>query len=225
MLKMKTIAIIPARGGSQRLPQKNIKLLSGIPLLAHSIIYAQKNSDIIDEIYVSTDDESIKKVALEYGAKVIVRPANISGDFEPTVSALKHILQNIDQDTENIVLLQPTNPVRPENLLKEAFTIYQKESYSSLFSVSRNHQKFGKIEDQKFIPYNYKIGQRSQDLEPLYFENGLLYITNAALIMDNVIVSENAFPFEIDHIFAHVDIDTQEDFDYAQYLYHKHIKP
>lgn len=222
---MKTIAIIPARGGSQRLPQKNIKLLGGIPLLAHSIIYAQKNSDIIDEIYVSTDDESIKKVALEYGAKVIVRPANISGDFEPTVSALKHILQNIDQDTENIVLLQPTNPVRPENLLKEAFTIYQKESHSSLFSVSRNHQKFGKIEDQKFIPYNYKIGQRSQDLEPLYFENGLLYITNAALIMDNVIVSENAFPFEIDHIFAHVDIDTQEDFDYAQYLYHKHIKP
>lgn len=222
---MKTIAIIPARGGSKRLPQKNIKLLGGIPTIAHSIIYAQENSNIIDEIYVSTDDDSIKKVALQFGAKVIDRPANISGDYEPTVSALKHVLQNIGHEVENVVLLQPTNPVRPENLLKQAFEIYKKESCSSLFTVSRNHKKFGKITDKKFIPFNYKIGQRSQDMEPLYFENGLLYITNAALIIDNIIISENAFPFEIDHIFANVDIDTQDDFDYAQYLYHKHIKP
>jgi len=222
---MKTIAIIPARGGSKRLPQKNIKLVGGIPLLAHSIIYAKLNSDLIDEIYVSTDDASIKKIALQFGAKVIDRPANISGDYEPTVFALKHVLQNIGHDVENVVLLQPTNPVRPENLLKQAFEIFKKESCSSLFTVSRNHKKFGKITDKKFIPFNYKIGQRSQDMEPLYFENGLLYITNAALIIDNIIISENAFPFEIDHIFANVDIDTQEDFDYAQYLYHKHIKP
>lgn len=222
---MKTIAIIPARGGSKRLPQKNIKLVGGIPLLAHSIIYAKLNSDLIDEIYVSTDDASIKKIALQFGAKVIDRPANISGDYEPTVSALKHVLQNIGHEVENVVLLQPTNPVRPENLLKQAFEIYKKESCSSLFTVSRNHKKFGKITDKKFIPFNYKIGQRSQDMEPLYFENGLLYITNAALIIDNIIISENAFPFEIDHIFANVDIDTQDDFDYAQYLYHKHIKP
>ena len=59
---MKTIAIIPARGGSKRLPQKNIKLLGGIPLLAHSILYARANNKIIDEVYVSTDDENIKKL-------------------------------------------------------------------------------------------------------------------------------------------------------------------
>jgi len=222
---MKTIAIIPARGGSKRLPQKNIKLLGGIPMIAHSIIYAQENSNIIDEIYVSTDDDSIKKVALQFGAKVIDRPANISGDYEPTVSALKHVLKNIGHEVENVVLLQPTNPVRPENLLKEAFEMYQKQKSDSLFTVSRNYKKFGKITEQKFIPYNYEIGQRSQDLDPLYFENGLLYITKAALVFNDIIISENAFPFEIDHIFANVDIDTQDDFDYAQYLYHKHIKP
>lgn len=222
---MKNIAIIPARGGSKRLPEKNIKLLDGYPLLSFSILYAQANSAIIDEIYVSTDDENIKKVALDFGVKVIDRPANISGDFEPTVSALKHVLQSIDSDVENVILLQATNPIRPENLLKETFEIYEKENCNSLFTVSRNHKKFGKIIDQKFIPYNYKIGQRSQDIEPLYFENGLLYITKAALIMENIIISEDAFPFEIDHIFANVDIDTQEDFDYAKYLYHKHIKP
>ncbi|BFM42275.1 acylneuraminate cytidylyltransferase family protein [Flavobacterium sp. CFS9] len=222
---MKTIVIIPARGGSKRLPQKNIKLLGGIPLLAHSIMYAKNNSAIIDEIYVSTDDESIKEVALEYGAKVIDRPADISGDHEATASALKHVLQNIDHEVGNVVLLQPTNPVRPESLLKEAFEIYQKEACDSLFTVSRNYKKFGKITNQKFIPYNYKIGQRSQDIEPLYFENGLLYITRSTLILENIVISENAFPFKIDHIFANVDIDTQEDFDYATFLYHKHINP
>lgn len=221
---MKNIAIIPARGGSKRLPEKNIKLLNGFPLLSFSILYAQANTQIIDEVYVSTDNDNIKKIALQYGAKVIDRPENLSGDLEPTVSALKHVLQNIDYEVDNVILLQATNPIRPENLLKEAFEIYQKESCKSLFTVSRNHQKLGKITDQKFIPYNYKIGQRSQDLEPLYFENGLLYITKAALIKENIIISEDAFPFEIDHIFARIDIDTQQDFDYAQYLYQKHIK-
>jgi len=222
---MKNIAIIPARGGSKRLPQKNIKLLDGFPLLSFSILFAQVNSEIIDEIYVSTDDEDIKNIALKYGAKVIDRPKDLSGDLEPTVSALKHVLQSIDSEVDNVILLQATNPIRPKNLLKEAFEVYQKENSNSLFTVSRNHKKFGKITDQKFIPYNYKIGQRSQDIEPLYFENGLLYITKASLIREDIIISEDAFPFEIDHIFASVDIDTQEDFDYAKYLYHKHIKP
>ncbi len=216
---MKTIVIIPARGGSKRLPQKNIKLLEGIPLLVYSVLYAQANSECIDEIYVSTDNEEIKKIALQFGAKVIDRFASISGDAEPTVSALKHVLESINLvDIENVVLLQPTNPLRPENLLKEAFKIYHERNADSLFTVSRNHQKFGKIINNKFQPFNYEIGQRSQDLEPLFFENGLLYISKAKLILEDKIISDNAFPFEVNHIFANVDIDTQEDFDYAEYL-------
>lgn len=216
---MKTIAIIPARGGSKRLPEKNIRLLADFPLIAHSILYAKQNSAIIDEIYVSTNDEQIKKVALEYGAQVIDRPEELSGDLEPTISALKHVLETIEEDVENIVLLQPTNPLRPENLLKEAFDFYLKGNHDSLFTVSRNHQKFGKIIENKFMPFNYEIGQRSQDLEPLFFENGLLYITKSEKISNNIIISKDAFPFEINHIFASVDIDTQEDFDYAEYLF------
>lgn len=216
---MKTIAIIPARGGSKRLPQKNTKLLADIPLLAHSIVYAKKNNQIIDEIYVSTDDKEIKQIALEYGAKVIDRPKSLSGDLEPTVTALKHVLGSVEGDVENVILLQPTNPLRPENLLKDAFDLYLKGNHNSLFTVSRNHQKFGKINEGKFVPFNYEIGQRSQDLEPLFFENGLLYITKSEKILNDIIISEDAFPFEINHIFASIDIDTQEDFDYAQYLY------
>ena len=211
-----TIAIIPARGGSKRLPNKNLMLLNGIPLLAHSILFAQKHS-FIDAVYVTTDDANIKNCALEYGAFVIDRPEALSGDFEPTISALKHVLEQI-APVENIILLQPTNPLRPENLLNEAFDIFNKNNCESLFTVSPNHQKLGKILNYNFIPYNYQIGQRSQDLELLFYENGLLYITKSKLISDNIIISENAFPLIVNHIFGTVDIDTQDDFDYANYI-------
>ena len=219
---MKTIAIIPARGNSKRLPGKNIKFLGGIPLLAHSILYAQQFS-FIDEIYVTTDNLEIKNVALQFGAKVMDRPTEISGDFEPTVSALKHVLQSLSKDVENVILLQSTNPLRPTHLLEEAFQLYLNSNVDSLFTVSRNYDKLGKIVNDKFEPFNYKIGQRSQDLEPLFFENGLLYISKANLIKNDVIISENAIPLDVNHIFSQVDIDTQEDFDYAEYLYQKHI--
>lgn len=220
---MKNIVIIPARGGSKRLPNKNILLLDGIPLIAHSILYALKNSDIIDGIFVSTDDEKIKEIALEFGAEVIDRPASLSGDLEPTVSALKHVIEFInDSEIENIILLQPTTPMRPENLLKMAFLFYAKNKCDSLFTVSENHQKLGKIDDNKFIPFNYKIGQRSQDLEPLYFENGLLYITKVNAVLEDWIITKNAFPFQVNHIFANIDIDTKEDFDYAEFVSKRH---
>jgi N-acylneuraminate cytidylyltransferase len=136
---------------------------------------------------------------------------------------LKHVLEIIERDVDHLILLQATNPLRPQELLKDAFEVYQKGDYDSLFTVSRNHQKLGKIVDDKFCPFNYAIGQRSQDLEPLYFENGLLYISKVSLILDNIIISENAFPLEVNHIFATVDIDTQDDLDYAEYLYQKLI--
>ncbi|MFV8358231.1 cytidylyltransferase domain-containing protein [Flavobacterium sp. XS1P32] len=220
-MKSKTIAIIPARGGSKRLPNKNRLLLGDYPLLVHSILYAQANIDIIDAVYVSTDDSTIKAIALAFGAQVIDRPALLSGDLEPTLTILQHVLQSIHEGVENVIVLQPTNPLRPPNLLNECFEKFQNEKVDSLFTVTQNQQKFGEIKSGIFIPFNYEIGQRSQDLKPLYFENGLLYITKATLILDNNIISEKAFPYLVNHIFAQVDIDTQEDFDYAEYLIKK----
>ncbi|WP_297868049.1 acylneuraminate cytidylyltransferase family protein [uncultured Flavobacterium sp.] len=217
---MKTIAIIPARGGSKRLPGKNTKLLGEIPLLAHSILYA-KQHNFIDAVYVSTDDDVIKEIALQYGAIVIDRPQALSGDLEPTVSALKHVLESIDEIIENVILLQATNPLRPQNLLQNAFAIFQEQQTNSLFTVSRSHHKLGKIINNRFIPYNYEVGQRSQDLEPLYYENGLLYISKSSAILNNEIITKEAFPLEVNHPFANVDIDTHEDFDYAEYLLNK----
>jgi len=218
---VKNIAIIPARGGSKRLPNKNRMLLNDIPLIAHSIIFAQKNSSIVDEVYVSTDDDKIKEIALYYGAKVIERPAEISGDNEPTVSALKHVLQNVKLDIDNVILLQATNPIRGKSLLKDCFEKYLSSNADSLFTISKNSYKLGKIQEGKFIPFNYTVGQRSQDLESLYYENGLLYISKKQLIMDNIIISENAIPYEISGDFPIIDIDEQADFEYATYLINK----
>ncbi|WNH09638.1 cytidylyltransferase domain-containing protein [Thalassobellus suaedae] len=218
---MKTIAIIPARGNSKRLPNKNIKLLDGLPLLVHSINYA-KQFDFIDAIYVTTDDDEIKAIALQHEVFVVDRPKHLSGDFEPTVTALKYVLEFIDEDVENVVLLQPTNPLRPKDLLTEAFQLYIKNNCDSLFTVSQNHQKFGTIKNDIFKPFNYKVGQRSQDLEPLYFENGLLYFTKSKCILSNEIITKNAFPLIINHPFASIDIDTQEDFYLAEFMINKY---
>lgn len=215
---MKNIAIIPARGGSKRLPNKNILNLDEIPLLVHSIKYAQVNNANIDAVYVSTNDEKIKEISLHYGAQVIDRPDTISGDLEPTITTIQHALSVLGSTIENVILLQPTNPLRPENLLKECFEKFENTNCDSLFTVSSNHHKLGKIVEEKFIPFNYEIGQRSQDLDPLYFENGLLYITKASCILNGNIISKNALPYLVDHVFSKVDIDTQEDFDYAEFL-------
>ncbi len=218
----KTIAIIPARGNSKRLKDKNTLSLNKIPLVAHSIIYAKKNSNIISDIYVTTDDPKIKKIALEYGVNVIDRPTELSGDFEPTISALQHALSTMEQEITNVILLQPTNPLRPENLIQDCFEVFERLKLSSLFTVSQNHYKLGKIRDDKFFPFNYKVGQRSQDMEALHFENGLLYIVSAKKILEGEIITGDSFPFILDHIFANVDIDHQEDLEYAQYIIQKY---
>jgi len=219
LITMKTIAIIPARGGSKRLPNKNSLLLGGIPMIAHSIHFAKDNH--INKIVVSTDDASIKETALQYGAEVIDRPIALATDISPTMDTLKHVMKNVEGHYDYVVVVQPTNPLRPKNLMQEALKRMKEGNFDSLMTVSRNEQKFGKITNNIFVPFNYSIGQRSQDLEPLYYENGLLYIVKTALILEGKLLGEHHLPFIVNHPYAKVDIDTQEDFDYAEYLLQK----
>ena len=209
------VAIIPARGGSKRLPQKNILPLGDLPLIAHSIVYAKTNG--IEKVIVTTDDATIKAVALEYGAQVIDRPAYLATDTSPTIDALKHVVVSLPEMYEDVILLQPTNPLRPKHLLKDAYQIYQQNNNDSLFTVTQNHHKLGKIHQHKFEPFNYTMGQRSQDLEPLYYENGLLYIAKRQLILESKLIGTHMHAYIVTHPFAKVDIDTQEDFDLAKF--------
>lgn len=175
-------------------------------------------------MYVCTNDDQVRQVASAYEVTILDRPDSISGDHEPTVSVLQHVLKSLDDTPENVILLQPTNPLRPESLLSDCLSVYLDRHCDSLFTVSRDHHKLGKIQDNCFLPFNYRFGQRSQDLEPLYFENGLLYISKASLIKTGKITGEDAFPFVTDSIFGRVDIDTQEDLDYAAFVWQHHEK-
>lgn len=219
----KIICIIPARGQSKRLPGKNIIDFFGKPLIAHSIITAKK-SKYIQEIFVTTDDEEIANISISYGAKVIKRPRNISTDFSTTFSAIKHALDQEEIKELNplaILMLQPTSPLRPLNLLEEGIVSFLKsiDEVDSLISVSLNTNKIGKIENDGFIPLSYAVGQRSQDLEPTYFENGLLYILKVDVILNKGnLFGGNIKTLIINSPYSDVDIDTREDLDWAKFI-------
>ncbi|WP_295181342.1 acylneuraminate cytidylyltransferase family protein [uncultured Christiangramia sp.] len=216
--KHKTLAIIPARKNSKRFPGKNHKTLGSIPLFMHSINYAKNNSEFIDEIIISTDDPVIFDTAENENVRLIKRPDNLGKDTTSTLEVLVHVLEDIGEKYDNVILLQPTNPLRPLDLLKHCWQLYTQKNLDSLFTVSSTFKKFGKIKNDNFEPFNYKFGHRSQDLEPLYYENGLLYIAKAEMIRNGKLMDGNSFPYIVDHPFAEVDIDEQVDFDYAEFL-------
>lgn len=215
----KYLIIIPARANSQRLPGKNMKLLDGIPLIAHSINYAQECG--IENIVVTSNDYDVLAYAKNNQVEAIERPNALAGNEEPVITALQHAIDQIGQDFKAVVLLQPTNPLRPKNLLAEAIEIFEKENIDSFMTVSKLEKKLGKITNHQFQPYNYTMGQRSQDLEPLFFENGLLYIFTPKLLQEGKLIGDNNYAMVVEHPFAEIDIDTQEDFDKAE-LYLKH---
>lgn len=223
---MKYITIIPARGGSKRFPGKNIHPFVGLPLIAHSI-RCSLQCDKVCHTFVSTDDDQIKQVSLQYGAEVIDRPAELGSDYATSADVMKNAVEQLLSrgiEFDYVLLLQATNPLRPTALLDEAIKIIEETKVDSLMTVNRSELKLGRIVDCHFQPWNYHYGQRSQDLEPLYYENGLLYISSKDLLMQGKIVSENMYPMVVDHIFGEVDIDTREDMEYAEFIAKRYAK-
>jgi len=217
---MKFIISIPARGGSKRLPHKNILPLAGKPLILHTIDYAKHECPDIP-IYVSTDDSEIEKISQTAGVNVIKRPKELSGDFVSTSAVLQHVHNCvIDErfDYDYMILLQCTNPLRPSGMITDAIQKIVNDDRKSLVGITPTIQKLGKIVKNQFVPWNYIFGQRSQDMEPLYYENGLLYISHKSLIAEGKIIDGNPFPYIIDSLYAKVDIDTKDDFDLAEHL-------
>lgn len=217
---MRFIIVIPARGGSKRLPRKNILPLAGKPLIAHSIEYALRDFAPGD-IYVSTDAPEIMQAVEPYGVRVVERPESLSGDFTPTADVLQHVSREMQKDGDTydyMILLQCTNPLRPQGMLRHAMNELLHSGRKCLVGVSPSYRKLGKIVENRFVPWNYRFGQRSQDMEPLYYENGLVYITHRSLIDECRIIDDNPFPYIIDHPYAQIDIDTPEDFAYAKYI-------
>jgi N-acylneuraminate cytidylyltransferase len=220
---MKYIVLIPARGGSQRLPRKNLLPLAGKPLIAYSIDYAKQNGI---PVYVSTDDPEIKEISIRCGANVIDRPAELATNAATTAMVLKHAteyLLNNGVDFDYVILLQATNPLRPKDMLREAMAIVETEKPNSLMGVNPILRKQGRIIDNRYVPINYKFGQRSQDMETWYYENGLIYFTSKEKCLEGVVMTPDARPFIVDHIFGKIDIDAFDDFQMAEYFMSKYM--
>jgi N-acylneuraminate cytidylyltransferase len=180
---MKTVAFIPARGGSKGIPNKNLLELDGLPLVAHSILQAKK-SELVSDVYVSSDSKEILDVSKNFGAKVIERPAEISGDLATTESSILHFLENVT-GIDLIVLLQPTSPLREPSDIDNAIKMTISRKYDSLFSAVELGDMFIWHQSKKLksINYDHKSRKRRQDIKEEYFiENGSIYVFTKNLI-------------------------------------------
>jgi len=224
MKNKKILTIIPARGGSKGVPDKNIKLIGELPLIAHSILYAQK-SKYVDTILVSSDSDEILDIASKYKATTLKRPFDISGDNATTESAISHALNEISEKPDIIILLQPTSPLRPNGSLDQSLDIFINGCYDSLLSISPTHNFFWKISNKNIIPqYDYNKRPRRQDMKVediSYKENGSLYIFS----YNHFQKTNNRLGGKIGHIIFDekygLEIDTQMDFEIVEKLFNK----
>ena len=178
---MVNIAIIAARGGSKGIPKKNLIRISGLPLIAWSILQAKK-SKLINSVWVTSDSNEILDIANKYGAFGIKRPKRISGDKASSESAWEHAINYVTSKKikiDNIIALQPTSPVRESSDIDSAIIYFQKKKLDSLLSVTEIEDFFvweNKKNKPSPVNYDYKNRSRRQSIEKKFLENGSFYI-------------------------------------------------
>jgi CMP-N-acetylneuraminic acid synthetase len=224
---MRYLAVIPARGGSKRIPNKNLITLAGKPLIQHTI-EAAILSKKIEKIIVSTDDIQILNYCKKFNIpEVSLRPKELSRDDSPMTDVFKHIL-DLNIKFDNLVLLQPTSPFRNSKHIESAIDLFESENADTLTSVinSENHPYYQwTIKGQKFKPF-FSIEHQSiprQNLPPALIENGAIYIINKKLVKEGKIYGEIIIPFEMDNI-SSIDIDTTDDLLWAEFIFTKSNK-
>lgn len=224
--KKESIAIIPARGGSKRIPKKNIKLFYGKPLIAYSIEVALK-SNLFDKVIVSTDDDEIAKIAVEYGAIIpFIRPIMLSDDFTGTGAVINHALEYLKEQGENydfVCTIYATAPFLDEKYLIEGFNKLKNSNAKNAFSCTSMPfpilRTFKITDDERcemFWPENFS--KRSQDLEEAYQDAGQFYWTNLNIKSNKIIFSKESIPIILPRFLVQ-DIDTLEDWEMAEIMY------
>lgn len=224
---MRILALIPARGGSKRLPGKNIKLLGGKPLINWTID-AAKGIPEICEILMSTDAPEIALVAKKAGANVPwLRPEVLSTDQATSVDVALHALDWYEAENgviDGLLLLQPTSPFRTQVTLKHGIELFRSNGYRTVIGVSpvRDHPLLTfKMKDGYLVPFveHHGFGIRSQDLEPALVVNGGFYlISPVELRKSKSFVSIELIPLVSESLIEGLDIDTKFEFELAEHL-------
>ena len=221
---MRILALITARGGSKRLPGKNIRLLGGKPLIVWSIDVAKDIPEICD-ILVSTDDQTIASVCKDADALVPwLRPAELSSDTASSVDAALHALDWYEAEkgaVDGILLLQPTSPFRTQTTILQGIELFRKNDHQPILGVSPTHAHpmwALKMDGDCLVPFmqEHGLGMRSQDLPPVYVVNGSFYLISPSELRENKsFVGKKTIPLIIASPLEALDIDTEWDFKMA----------
>lgn len=222
---MNSVCIIPARGGSKRIPRKNIKEFCGKPIVAYSI-EAALGSGLFDEVMVSTDDEEIAKVARRYGASVpFMRSAETSGDYATATDALNEVLEryeNCGAKPEWLCCLYATAPFVTSKKLCAAYAMFDPRGSDCLCAVAEFGfpplRAFCREGDRLVYRFPQYAKLRSQDLEPLYQDAGQFYYYGKRAISGSRIHPTSFVGYEIPQIEVQ-DIDTVSDWEVAELKY------
>ncbi len=219
------LAVIPARGGSKRLPRKNVLDLAGKPLIAWTIQEAL-NCKYIDQVIVSTDDKEISDISKEYGADVpFFRPSELATDEAKTVDVVLHLLDELEKVGERydyIILLQPTSPLRTAQNIDESVELLQMKNSDAVISVCESEHPplwCNVLPDDmsmdNFLDASVK-NKRSQDLPKQYRINGAIYISSVKKLKkeNSFFLSNNCIAYIMKQNVS-IDIDTIDDFDFA----------
>lgn len=219
------IAIIPARGGSKGLPGKNILPLCGKPMIAYTI-EAAKQSKYIDHVIVSTDDQKIAEIALQYGAEVpFLRPDFLASDTAQAVDNYIYTIERLSKEwntpIEEFVVLQPTSPLRIAEDIDGAIEMFMEKQADSVISYTpeahpvRWHKYLD--ENNAFVDiFDTTIANR-QDLKTSYYPNGAVYVFRFSMIKERKYYTDKSYGFIMPRVRS-VDIDYKEDFDYVEFL-------
>lgn len=227
----RTIATICARGGSKGLPGKNIRPFAGRPLVAHSIAHALACSEI-DAVYVSTDDVQIADAARAAGAIVpYLRPAELATDEAGKLPVIEHLVSHLERQGElirRVVDLQPTSPLREGTDISAALRSRPHAQLVVSVAEAADNPYFNLVEQGSDGLVHLCTGQgtmRRQDAPAVYALNGSIYVWQRAALAHAAVHglwSVEVAPFVMPR-WKSVDIDTLDDFDYAQWLFDRHF--
>lgn len=221
------IAIIPARGGSKRLPGKNIKNLAGKPMIAWTI-EAALDSGVFDHVFVSTDSEDIADISKEYGAKVpFLRPKELASDTATTNDVVTHSVEwfekRYNRKVDIIAVLQPTSPLRNLLHIKEAMNLMQQKSAKAIVSVCELEYpiEFCNKLNSNGSMNNFVKHQdikRTQDLETYFRLNGAIYLFKREYVNRlSEIYNEDTYAYIMNSKLS-IDIDNEDDFELAKFF-------